>query len=96
MAIAVLVIVIGLIVGVTIELLLSKRRSVPLAKGDAAISDTLRPNRAEHSAPRFVDDGEGFRIIGPVDYDNGEAEVQEPSEMETKPENDDGFPSSAH
>ena len=68
MAVAVLVIVVGLIVGVAIELAISKRHSMrdrpaPIDPG------TVVPAPPQPPQPRFVDDGEGFTILGPIDYD---------------------------
>ena len=72
MAIAVLVIVVGLIVGVTIELLLSKRQRARTngIAFERSENETLKPSPPRLPEPRFIDDGEGFRIIGPVDYDD--------------------------
>lgn len=69
MAIAVLVIVVGLIVGVLIELAISNRQHS--RRGVKSIdSDTIAPGSPQLPQPRFIDDGEGFRIVGPVEYDD--------------------------
>ena len=73
MAFAVLVIVVGLIVGVTIELALSKRRGPGRTERIAINSETLFPSTPRAAEPRIIEDGEGFRVIGPVDYDDGAA-----------------------
>lgn len=67
MAIAVLVIIVGLIVGVVIELTLSKRRGLKQFERLPMDSQTLKPSTPQVSEPRFVEDGEGFRVLGPVD-----------------------------
>lgn len=68
MAIAVLVIVVGLIVGVLIELAISKRQRS--RGGSKAIDpETISPGSPQLPQPRFIDDEEGFRIVGPVEYD---------------------------
>lgn len=69
MAIAVLVIVVGLIVGVLIELAISKRAR---SRGPSKSIDpeTIAPGSPQLPQPRFIDDGEGFRIVGPVEYDD--------------------------
>lgn len=79
-AIAVLVVLIGLVVGVTFELLWSRRRSasksnVRASHGQASDvrssdAETLKPSQPRLPEPRFIDDGEGFRIIGPVEFDD--------------------------
>ncbi len=73
MAIAVLVIVLGLIVGVVIELTLSKRRGGGPTERIATNSETLFPSTPRAAEPRIIEDGEGFRVIGPVRYDNAAA-----------------------
>ena len=73
MAIAVLVIVGGLIVGVVIELTLSKRRRAKPIEPMVIDSETLLPSAPRTAEPRIIEDGEGFRVIGPVDYDDGAA-----------------------
>jgi len=73
MAIAVLVIVLGLIVGVAIELALSKRRDAGPIERTAINSETLFPSTPRAAEPRIIEDGEGFRVIGPMDYDDGAA-----------------------
>ncbi len=78
MAFAVLVIVVGLIVGVTIELALSKRRGPGRTERIAIDSETLLPATPRAAEPRFIEDGEGFRVVGPVVYDNGAAAQREP------------------
>ena len=70
MAIAVLVIVVGLIVGVTIELLLSNRQRARNGVPFEIDSETLKPSPPRPSEARFVDDGEGFKIIGPLTFDD--------------------------
>ena len=70
MAIAVLVIVVGLIVGVTIELVLSNRQRARNGITFEVDAETLKPLPPRPSEARFIDDGEGFRVIGPVDYDH--------------------------
>ena len=70
MAIAVLVIVVGLIVGVTIELILSNRQRARNGITFEVDAETLKPLPPRPPEARFIDDGEGFRIIGPVDYDD--------------------------
>ena len=80
MAIAVLVIVLGLIVGVAIELALSKRRGAGPTEQTAIVSETLLPSAPRAAEPRFVEDGEGFRVIGPVRYDNAAAAQREPDD----------------
>lgn len=70
MAIAVLVIVVGLIVGVTIELILSSRQRARNGITFEVDTETLKPSPPRAPEARFIDDGEGFRIIGPVDYDD--------------------------
>ncbi|MBJ7307773.1 MAG: hypothetical protein JHC63_07905 [Acidimicrobiia bacterium] len=73
MAIAVLVIVGGFIVGVIIELTLSKRRGAGRIERVAIDLETLLPSTPQAAEPRIIEDGEGFRVIGPVDYDDGAA-----------------------
>jgi hypothetical protein len=70
MAIAVLVIVGGLIVGVVIELTLSKRRGAGPIEPMTIDLETLLPSTPRAAEPRIIEDGEGFRVIGPVDYDD--------------------------
>lgn len=70
MAIAVLVIVVGLIVGVTIEIFLSNRQRARNGVTFEIDSETLKPLPPRPSEARFVDDGEGFKIIGPVTFDD--------------------------
>ena len=70
MAIAVIVIVVGLIVGVAIELILSNRQRARNEITFEVDTETLKPSPPRPSEARFIDDGEGFRIIGPVDYDD--------------------------
>jgi hypothetical protein len=70
MAIAVLVIVLGLIVGVIVELTLSKRRGAGRIERVAIDLETLLPSTPRAAEPRIIEDGEGFRVIGPVDYDD--------------------------
>ena len=36
-------------------------------------SETLLPSAPRTAEPRIIEDGEGFRVIGPVDYDDGAA-----------------------
>lgn len=69
MAIAVLVVVVGLIVGVIIELALSKRQRPDRAL-KAIEPDAKSPLPPQLPQPRFIDDGEGFTIIGPVEFDD--------------------------
>lgn len=78
MAFAVLVIVVGLIVGVAIELALSKRRGAKPIQRIAIDSETLLPSTPRAAEPRFIEDGEGFRVVGPVVYDHGAAAQREP------------------
>ena len=88
MAAVVLVIVLGLIVGVVIELLLSKRHRARKADSQAIDPSTVSPAPPRLPEPRFIDDGEGFRIIGPVDYDGPDAapwESDEPNAPEEGP-----------
>ena len=73
MAIAVIVIVVGLIVGVAIELILSNRQRARNEITFEVDTETLKPSPPRPSEARFIDDGEGFRIIGPVDYDDAGA-----------------------
>ena len=80
MVIAVLVIVVGLIVGVAIELALSKRRGAKPIQRIAIDSETLLPSAPRTAEPRIIEDGEGFHIIGPVVYDNGAAAQREPDD----------------
>lgn len=69
MAIAVIVIVVGLIVGVAIELVLSERKRS--RRGLKRIDpQAVSPSPPQPPQPRFIDDGEGFRIIGPLEYDD--------------------------
>ncbi len=77
MAIAVVVVVFGLIVGVALELLLSKGRGAPRANSMPADMETLRPSAPRPSEPRFVEDGEGFRILDPADYRDDVVVTQE-------------------
>ena len=70
MAVAVLVIVVGLIVGVTIELLLSNRQRARNGVPFEIDSETLKPSPPRPSEARFIDDGEGFKIIGPLAFDD--------------------------
>lgn len=70
MAVVVLVIVVGLIVGVAIELLLSKRHRARKHDSQALDPTTITPASPLSPEPRFIDDGEGFRIVGPVEYDD--------------------------
>jgi hypothetical protein len=68
-AIAVLVIVGGLIVGVVVELAISKRqrsRGVPKSIDPGPV----KPSPPQLPQPRFIDDAEGFRIVGPVEYED--------------------------
>jgi hypothetical protein len=76
-AIAVLVIVVGLIVGVTIELILSSRQRARNGITFEVDTETLKPLPPRAPEARFIDDGEGFRIIGPVDYDDPGAAPRE-------------------
>lgn len=69
-AVAVLVIVGGLIVGVSIELLLGRRQRARRAPGEVPITDALLPQPPKLPEPRFIDDGEGFRILGPMEYED--------------------------
>jgi hypothetical protein len=69
-AIAVLVIVIGLIVGVTIELLLSNRQRARNGVPFEIDAETLKPSPPRPPEDRFIDDGEGFKIIGPLTFDD--------------------------
>ena len=88
MAVVVLVVVVGLIVGVAIELLLSKRHRARKAEPQMVDPNTVSPAPPRLPEPRFVDDGEGFRIIGPVEYDGPEAapwESDEPNGPEDGP-----------
>ena len=64
------VVVVGLIVGVALELLLSKRQHARNADPPRVESELIRPQSDQVPGPRFVDDGEGFRVIGPVAYDD--------------------------
>jgi|GEM_PF-1301831 len=80
MAIAVLVIVVGLIVGVVIELTLSKRRGGGPTERIAINSETLFPSTPRAAEPRIIEDGEGFRVIGPVRFDNAAAAQREPDD----------------
>ena len=70
MAVAVLVIVVGLIVGVTIELLLSNRQRARNGVTFEIDSETLKPSSPRPAEARFIDDGEGFKIIGPLAFDD--------------------------
>ena len=90
MAIAVLVIVVGLIVGVTIELLLSNRQRARSGVTFEIDAETLKPSPPRTPEARFVDDGEGFRIIGPVDYDDPGAAPWEPEDSQ-EPQGRDTF-----
>ena len=72
MAIAVIVIVAGLIVGVTIELLLANRHREQRVITVEIEAETLRPSPRGRPGPpqtRFIADGDGFRILGPREYD---------------------------
>jgi hypothetical protein len=69
-AIAVLVIVVGLIVGVTIETFLSNRQRARNGVTFEIDSETLKPLPPRPPEARFIDDGEGFRIIGPKTFDD--------------------------
>lgn len=73
MAIAVLVIVVGLIVGVTIETFLSNRQRARNGVNFEIDTETLKPSPPRPPEAQFIDDGEGFRIIGPLDFDDPEA-----------------------
>ena len=77
MAIAVLVIVVGLIVGVTIEILLSNRQRARNGVNFEIDTGTLKPSPPRPPEARFIDDGEGFRIIGPLDFDDPGAAPRE-------------------
>jgi hypothetical protein len=71
MAIAVVAIVAGLIVGVTIELLLANRHRDRRVITVEIETETLRPSpRGRPGLPqaRFIEDGDGFRILGPLEY----------------------------
>jgi len=70
MAIAVFVVLGGLVVGVTFELLWSKRRQASERDMIGGDEETLKPSQPRFPEPRFIDDGEGFRIIGPVEYED--------------------------
>ena len=70
MAIVVLVVVAGLILGVVIELVLSNRQRARKAGRPIVDSGTVNPLPPGPAEPRFIVDGEGFRIIGPVEYDD--------------------------
>ena len=70
MALAVLVIVGGLIVGVTIELLVSNRHRARNGATFEIDSETLKPLPPRPSEARFIDDDEGSRIIGPLSFDD--------------------------
>ena len=87
MAVAVLVIVVGLIVGVTIELFLSRRQRARRMIVFEADPETIKPSPPGLPQPRFIDDGEGFRILGPVEYDN--SPLTSPG-LDPDPEDDDG------
>ena len=88
MAIAVLVIVVGLIVGVAIELLLSKRQRARNAVTFDIDVETLKPSKPRPAEARFIDDGEGFRIIGPVEYGDRSAERRESEDPATPQDRD--------
>ena len=88
MAIAVLVIVVGLIVGVTIELLLSNRQRARDGDSFEVDAETLKPSPPRPPEARFIDDGEGFRIIGPVEYDDPAAAPWEESKSSTPEDRD--------
>lgn len=86
--IAVLVVLIGLVVGVTFELLWSRRRSASRSDVRASDADTLKPSQPRLPEPRFIDDGEGFRIIGPVEFDDpgaGPWEIDDTSRSDAGP-----------
>lgn len=87
MAVAVLVIVVGLIVGVTIELLLSRRQRARRVIMFEADPETIEPSPPRLPQPRFIDDGDGFRILGPVEYDDSPA--TSPG-LDADPEDDGG------
>ena len=87
MAIAVLVIVVGLIVGVTIELLLSRRQRARRVIVFEVNPETIEPSPPRLPQPRFIDDGEGFRILGPIEYDDSPATSPD---LDPEPDNDDG------
>ena len=70
MTIVVLVVLVGLIVGVGIELLLSKRQRARKAGPLFTDPETFAPGPPRLPEPRFIEDGEGFTIIGPVEYDD--------------------------
>jgi len=89
-AVAVLVIVMGLIFGVAIELVLSRRhraRRDIVSQGDP---ETIEPAPPRLPQPRFIDDGEGFRILGPVEYDEPDSESL--LDSDEGPEGDSGLP----
>lgn len=72
MAVAVVAIVAGLIVGVTIELLLASRHREQRVVTVEIETETLRPSPRGQLGPpptRFIEDGEGFRILGPLEFD---------------------------
>ena len=70
MAIVVLVVLVGLIVGVVIELVLSNRHRKQNSEPTLRAPDSLTPAPPRLPEPRFIEDGEGFTILGPVEYDN--------------------------
>ena len=72
MAVAILVIVVGLIVGVALELFLSRRQRARRAIVFEIDREMIEPSSPRLPQPRFIDDGEGFRILGPIDYDDHE------------------------
>ena len=88
MAIAVLVIVVGLIVGVTIETFLSNRQRARNGVTFEIDSETLKPAPPRPPEPRFIDDGEGFRIIGPLNFDDPGAASREKDDPSGSAETD--------
>jgi len=96
MAIAVLVVVAGLIVGVAIELVLSKRHRhrrdghvINEGVAETPTVSTLSPLPPRVPEPRSIDDGEGFRIIGPVEYEDSEAPPWERETSNLDPNQDE-------
>jgi hypothetical protein len=73
MAIAVVAIVAGLIVGVAIELLLASRHRARSGTTYEIDTETLLPperGRPGQSEIRFIEAGEGFRILEPDEWDD--------------------------
>lgn len=91
MAVAVIVIVVGLIVGVALELILSRRQRARRVIVFDIDPETIQPTAPQLPQPRFIDDGEGFRILGPVEYD--EPELEEEPDPDSDLETGEGHPS---